>query len=513
MDQPHPLLDSDGQLDAIIFRTDFLDSVAEAVLLADAEGAVLRLNKTGRDMLGLPVDDPGGNSIFDPRVDPVNVDGSPMDENDHPVMATLRTGTPSSNVIVGLKTGPGARRWFSHNTSAVTFEGNVKGALCTFTDVTNQLMEAQKLRLLTEVNRFVMFPSDDVDPLQHLCEAIVSDECYALAWIGVASEVNDDEIDPAFSAGITEYIEPGMVSWSESKATGHGPVGTAFRTGLTQVVDDLANGSLLESWRERATRFGLGSCIALPFSPGGRRAVLAIYTRHSFANSPSRLTGLENIVKEIEFGFAHLANVKKLLTALDGTLNALSHITETRDPYTAGHQMRVGSLGAAIAAQLGLEPNLIKLVRQSGELHDLGKIAIPSEILNRPGALSTLEHEMIKSHPAVGADILSRASLPWPISEVALQHHERMDGSGYPHGLRGDDIILPARIIAVADVIEAMTQHRPYRPGLGLDQALTTVSAGAGTQFDPDVVASCIAVIEAGFTFGDSPSIWHSGSL
>jgi HD-GYP domain-containing protein (c-di-GMP phosphodiesterase class II) len=197
--------------------------------------------------------------------------------------------------------------------------------------------------------------------------------------------------------------------------------------------------------------------------------------------------------------------MKRLAIALDGTLAALGQMTETRDPYTAGHQINVGTLGAAIAVQMGLDAKVIELTRQSGDVHDIGKIVVPSEILTRPGRLSPLEFEMVKTHALVGYEILSKASLPWPIAEVALQHHERMDGSGYPNGLLADQIILPAQIIAVADVVEAMTHHRPYRPGLGLDAALAEVSDGAGTRFDADVVQCCLAVFAAGFTFGSEP--------
>jgi HD-GYP domain-containing protein (c-di-GMP phosphodiesterase class II) len=186
-------------------------------------------------------------------------------------------------------------------------------------------------------------------------------------------------------------------------------------------------------------------------------------------------------------------------------------MTENRDPYTAGHQIHVGALGsslaAAIATECGLDLKMIELIRQSGDVHDIGKIAVPSEILTKPGRLSPLEFEMVKQHTLAGYDILSRASLPWPIAEVAVQHHERLDGSGYPNGLPGDQIILPARIIAVADVVEAMSQHRPYRPGLGIDKALAEVTEGAGTRFDADVVKCCLAVFEAGFTFEAGPRI------
>jgi HD-GYP domain-containing protein (c-di-GMP phosphodiesterase class II) len=126
---------------------------------------------------------------------------------------------------------------------------------------------------------------------------------------------------------------------------------------------------------------------------------------------------------------------------------------------------------------------------------------VPSEILTRPNRLSELEFEMIKRHSIVGSEILAKATLPWPVAEVALQHHERMDGSGYPSGLIGGQIILPARIVAVADVVEAMTHHRPYRPGLGHDRALTEITLGAGTLYDTEVVQACLAVFEEGFSF------------
>jgi len=239
--------------------------------------------------------------------------------------------------------------------------------------------------------------------------------------------------------------------------------------------------------------------------------VLAIYDHNSFSFDEMTVRGLEGIAREAEFGISHLRSTRHLATALNGTLAALGQMTEIRDPYTAGHQHQVGSLGsnlaAAIATEYNLDKTMIELIRQSGEVHDIGKIAIPSEILTKPGRLSTAEFEIIKSHPRVGYDILSRASLPWPIAEVALQHHERMDGSGYPNGLLGDEIILPARIIAVADVAEAMIHHRPYRPGLGIDKALAELAEGAGVRYDAGVVECCLAAFEAGFTFEPRPRV------
>jgi HD-GYP domain-containing protein (c-di-GMP phosphodiesterase class II) len=134
-------------------------------------------------------------------------------------------------------------------------------------------------------------------------------------------------------------------------------------------------------------------------------------------------------------------------------------------------------------------------------VHDIGIIEVPSDILAFPGGLTTEQFDIVKNHTVVGADVLSQASLPWPLAEIALQHHERLDGSGYPSGLRGDEIIMPARIMAVADVVEAMTQTRPYRPALGIEAALAEITAGAGSKYDARVVSSCVAVINAGFVF------------
>jgi putative nucleotidyltransferase with HDIG domain len=212
------------------------------------------------------------------------------------------------------------------------------------------------------------------------------------------------------------------------------------------------------------------------------------------------------MVHEVEFAVAHVSAVADTETALNGTIAALSQMTETRDPYTSGHQFSVGSLSEAIARRMGLDSVLCKLIRQSGELHDVGKIAIPVEILTRPGAISKLEFDLIKTHPVVGADILAKAHLPWPIVDVALQHHERMDGSGYPFGLKGEDVIMPARIVAVADVVEAMSQRRPYRPALGRERALAEILRGSGTLYDPDVVTTCLEVFTDGFEFDATAS-------
>jgi PAS domain S-box-containing protein len=184
--------------------------------------------------------------------------------------------------------------------------------------------------------------------------------------------------------------------------------------------------------------------------------------------------------------------VKKLEGAVLGTASAVSHMVELRDPYTAGHERRVGELAAAIAAEMGLDEVVQQGLRIAGALHDVGKIVVPSEILSKPGRLSAVEYGLIQQHAQQGYEVLKMVDFPWPVAEVARQHHERMDGSGYPRGLKGNEILLEARITAVADVVESMSSHRPYRPALGPATALLEIEQGAGSRYDADAAAACL---------------------
>jgi PAS domain S-box-containing protein len=179
--------------------------------------------------------------------------------------------------------------------------------------------------------------------------------------------------------------------------------------------------------------------------------------------------------------------VHKLETAMLATVDSISRMVDLRDPYTAGHERRVADVSAAIARGLGFEDERIRGLEIAGRLHDIGKIAVPSEILVKPARLSSAEFMLVKQHAAHGHEILNVVDFPWPVAEVAHQHHERMDGSGYPRGLKGDEILHEARIMAVADVIEAMASHRPYRASLGIEPALAEIEKGAGRIYDPDV--------------------------
>ena len=187
--------------------------------------------------------------------------------------------------------------------------------------------------------------------------------------------------------------------------------------------------------------------------------------------------------------------------ALERTIEALATTIELRDPYTAGHQRRVAELARAIAREMGLPEERVQGIYVGALVHDLGKIAVPAEILSKPGRLSEAEFNLIRQHPRVGYEILKPVPFPWPVAQMVLQHHERLDGSGYPQGLKGDDISLEARILAVADVVEAMSSHRPYRPALGRRRAMEELLRERGRLYDPEVVRACLTVLRKGFVF------------
>jgi PAS domain S-box-containing protein/putative nucleotidyltransferase with HDIG domain len=192
---------------------------------------------------------------------------------------------------------------------------------------------------------------------------------------------------------------------------------------------------------------------------------------------------------------------EQLQRTVQGAVLAMSHVVETRDPYTAGHERRVAELAAAIGSELGLAGDELEALRLAALIHDIGKIAVPAEILAKPGRLSEVEFNLIRQHPSSGFDILETIDFGRPVAEYVLQHHERLDGTGYPRGLAGDQVLPEARIIAVADVVEAMSSHRPYRAALGLDAALDEVCAHAGVRYDAEVVAACVRLFrEQGFT-------------
>jgi putative nucleotidyltransferase with HDIG domain len=478
--------------------------IKTGIILQGVNGDVLDMNAAAIEILGGRLLEPHGTTLMRERQRSIHEDGSPMLSGDFPSAMTLATGVECRNVVFGFDIPGRVRKWISVDTYQVLTGGAPVGVVSIVDDISPLHEESSLRALMIGVMRVVIESGDLDQSLWNFCNAVLLLGHFALVAVGF-KETEQEGAGIAFPyvAGEGDYIRAAKITWTDESVTGNGPAGTAMRSRVTQVVQDIKADPALEPWWDAAANAGLESCIAIPMDVIGREAVLLIYTRNGFAFDATTVDGLEAITRELELGLAHVESVHELASALDGTITALSSITEIRDPYTSGHQRNVGDLGFAIAEELGLDPSLADLIWKGGQLHDVGKTAIPAEILVKPGKLSAIEFEMVKQHPTIGAKILAESSLPWPIAEIALQHHERMDGSGYPSGMPGGEIPLPSRIIAVADVLEAMSHRRPYRAALGIERALSFVSENAGTLFDADVVRCALEVLQSGFAFED----------
>ncbi len=268
------------------------------------------------------------------------------------------------------------------------------------------------------------------------------------------------------------------------------------RTEHNTEEDGILRGRATSEEAEHSTK----SVLSVPMKINGhtsgvmqvRSSRLDAYTQEDI----NLLAGLANVsavaVRSAQLLEKVAEDAKKLGTALDATIASLGVAIETRDPYTAGHQRRVTRLARAIAEEMNLASEKIKGLHVAGLLHDIGKMSIPAEILSKPSELTEAEFSLIKSHSRVAYDILSGIDFPWSVADTILQHHERLDGSGYPDGIKGDAILVAARILAVADVVEAMSSHRPYRPALGNDAALEEIESKKGKLYDPRVVDACL---------------------
>ncbi len=230
----------------------------------------------------------------------------------------------------------------------------------------------------------------------------------------------------------------------------------------------------------------------------------AIYPMKPQVNTPKKLFVhiVHDITDKMNFQNSNIENIKRLEQLLEAGINTLINIVEQKDPYTSGHQQRVSKLAVAIAIEMNLTEDKVEGLKVAAQLHDIGKITIPIEILSKPGQLSPEEFNLIKTHSLKGYEILKNIEFPWPVADMVFQHHERINGSGYPSGLHGKDISLEAKILSVADVVEAMNSHRPYRPSIGIEKALNEININKNILYDEEIVNVCIKLFnEKNFVF------------
>ncbi len=360
------------------------------------------------------------------------------------------------------------------------------------------------LRTLSAGNEALVRATNENALLKAIANVIVEQSGYELAEVCYSEDNPEKSIRlTAWGGKAKKYFWEGHPSWADTEE-GQLPMASAIRSGTTQIRRDLASESLFQPWREAALAQGYVSNIALPLSNGNRNfGALSIYSSEADAFDDEEVRLLEELANDLAYGIVTLRTRKEheqhatiLRQSMEQSIQTIAATVEARDPYTAGHQKRVSELAKAIAHEMGLTEDQVNGIHFAAIIHDLGKIRVPAEILSKPGKLTKIEFALIQQHPQEGYDILKNVQFPWPIADIILQHHEKLDGTGYPQGLKGDQILLESRILTVADVVEAMSSHRPYRAALGIGPALDEIRRGRDTEYDPVAVDVCLKLFD-----------------
>lgn len=444
---------------------------------------------------------------------------------DDAVSASLDHGAPL-DISLRVLHEDGAYRWIRVQGGVVAgTDGTPTHLTGTLTDITEiryandkATSTASLVRALARTNHATVIARSEAELFRLVCEALVDEDAYSLAWVALTGH-DDESVSVATAIGDGTVPETALHTGRVQLGDDGDPIRLAMTLGEPVHRDDAWAEPVLSPWRHGSDDGKVG-CLIVPFGENGAVAgVLTVFGDLPSDFDANSLLVLSNVGEDIGFALANLRRREQLSrTELErdeanrtladnllGAVKALALTVEMRDPYTAGHQERVAELATAIARELGLDEDEINDIRLGAMIHDIGKIYVPAEILTRPGKLSREEFEMIKPHSAKGAEVLEHVGLSPTVKDVVLHHHERLDGTGYPEGLSGDAVSRAARIVAVADVIEAMAAHRPYRPALGLDTTLRHIREARGNTLDADVVdAACRLIEEKGFRFPEA---------
>ncbi len=378
------------------------------------------------------------------------------------------------------------------------------------------LRENRARRVIGASNSMLVHAVNEVDLLQEICNLIVAERDYPLAWVTLVDEVDVPQYSVAAHAGVIDEEDIDNLSRNGQNMHGRVPASVVIRECRRQLITDAQHNPACKTCQKLAIKHDYNSILTFPLMQNqdcfGALTISALGSEHFSSEEIGLLQGLAD---DLSYGVVALRvgkardqaeleqrqTLEKLKTNLNTTVQAMADAVEVRDPYTAGHQRHVAALATAIATEMGLSEHEVEGIRIAATIHDLGKIYVPAEILSKPGRISPIEFELIKTHSQVGYDILKNIDFPWSVASMVWQHHERLDGSGYPQGLKGNEIELGAKIIGVADVTEAIAAHRPYRASLGIDFALETVEKDSGTTFEPDVVDACLRLFrEKGYS-------------
>ncbi len=480
-----------------------LDTMAEGIFGIDREGRYTFINRAAEQLLGYSAEELLGQSSRDIC--------QCKCENGR---GCYNSGCLIYDVLDSREPIEGEERFCPREGEAIPVEftaasildnDDISGAVITFRDISERKRAAEALlhtnrtlATLSQCNHVLVRTRDERELVQGVCNVLQQTGGYVLAWFGFAGE-RQGSIGSIISSGDAPFI-------AQLRQTGHlddSPAGLVQYSDQHQLFGNLARESIDQPWCRETLDQGHIGYIALPVTTDGQVfGSLNVYSDSADSFFPREIALLEELAGDLAYGLQTLRTrhernriQAELDQALLQTAQAIAATVEKRDPYTAGHQQRVGDLAAEIALKMGLDDFRIQGIRLGAGIHDIGKIYIPAEILSKPGSISSQEFALVQTHSEVGYDIIKDVAFPWPVAEMILQHHERLDGSGYPNGLKGDEITLEARILSIADVVEAITSHRPYRPALGIAVAIDEIEKGSGTKYDPEVVDCCMDVI------------------
>ena len=385
-------------------------------------------------------------------------------------------------------------------------------------DITERRQAEERIKHLNlvlcairNVNQLIFQENDRERLIKGVCNSLTETSGYYHSWIVLLD--NEGKVDIHAEAGLGKAFLPMVAQFMEGKLTACGqkalkqedvtiiedPLSTCTDCPLAQVCSD--KGSVMTVRLEREENIYGVMSVSIPAHFVTEKEEQALFMEIAKDISLG-LHSIEMRKKMNEQTHELQQNYQRTKRAMDDTIETMSKIVEAKDPYTSGHQKRVSHLAVAISKELNLPQEQVEGIRTASLIHDIGKISIPTEILSKSTVLSDIEFSLIKEHSQIGYDILKSIDFSYPVAEIVLQHHERLNGSGYPNKLKGDKILLEAKIIGIADVVEAMSSHRPYRPALGIDAALEEISKNKGILYDPKVVDACIKLFkEKGFKF------------
>jgi len=386
-----------------------------------------------------------------------------------------------------------------------------------FTDISELKVSEHRLSTqnwaLSAYAAAIVALTQDITPeilLQTVCEAITRESAYLAAWVGIAQNDPGKTIRVGAAAGPAKAMieELKTWSWDAQASSGESTMARCIRTNEIQIVQD-AEMYQREEWRELARHHDIRSSVTVPFGVHNSwRGGLLVYAAHPQAFEPEAIRVFQHLAGQIDHGLRSIEQDQQLLAeriqlektqkqlteTLSATITAMSVAMEKRDPYTAGHESRTAAIADAIGKEMGWSEDRLLGLRLASLVHDIGKISIPREILNKPTKLTDAERVIIQEHPETAYLMLKDIPFTWPVADIVHQHHEKLDGSGYPLGIWGDAILPESRILAVADIVEAMSSARPYRPALGLDIALAKIESQSGTLLDPEAVRICASL-------------------